>query len=490
MNIYKCFGACSVKISMFALALGLAACGGENSTSAPSNNLSEDEKNVTDKASWEYLNPEIAYGTLTDDRDGQVYRTVTIGTQTWMAENLNYAYTGVPYEYDGDSSNSTSWCRDNDPANCAKYGRLYTWSAAMDSAGIVDSNGVGKGCGVGNGCIGMARGVCPSGWHLPSYDEFETLIKYVDPDAESYGHIGNKHVRSSTAANRLKSKFEWDSVGVGLDTYGFSAISSGITYDPDADLSFYYAPAQFWSNDGNSREFAYSLIMYNNDETVVNWHAMSSAISVRCVKDSSSVTSSSSVASSSSSSVIPGTDPGSPVYGTLTDIRDNQVYKTVTIGTQTWMAENLNYAYTEPPFDVDYDTTGLCFLGDYCNGRLYTWAAAMDSASLVNSSGTGETVRGVCPSGWHLPSKKEWETLWDVCEVGDMTFTRMPVIVNHCSEYLKTSSILAGGNYAQFWSSTEEDEDRALRWYPLHDGYAIVSKNEKSSLFAVRCVQD
>ncbi len=77
----------------------------------------------------------VSTGTMTDSRDGQTYRTVKIGTQTWMAENLNYAYTGVPYNYSGNTSDSTSWCYKNEPENCAKYGRLYTWAAAMDSVG-------------------------------------------------------------------------------------------------------------------------------------------------------------------------------------------------------------------------------------------------------------------------------------------------------------------------------------------------------------------
>ena len=77
----------------------------------------------------------VVAGIMTDERDGQTYKTVKIGTQTWMAENLNYAYTGVPYKVDGNTSDSISWCYDNDPANCAKYGRLYTWAAAMDSVG-------------------------------------------------------------------------------------------------------------------------------------------------------------------------------------------------------------------------------------------------------------------------------------------------------------------------------------------------------------------
>ncbi|WP_290931336.1 FISUMP domain-containing protein, partial [Fibrobacter sp.] len=94
---------------------------------------------------------EPAEGTLTDTRDGKTYKTVTIGTQTWMAENLNYAYTGVPYKYtyidSSYTSDSTSWCYGDSLANCTKYGRLYTWAAAMDSVGTWSTNG--KGCGYG-----------------------------------------------------------------------------------------------------------------------------------------------------------------------------------------------------------------------------------------------------------------------------------------------------------------------------------------------------
>ena len=78
---------------------------------------------------------------MVDSRDKQLYRTVTIGNQTWMVENLNYAYTDVLFDYNGNTSDSTSWCFGDDPANCAKYGRLYTWAAAMDSVGEWSTSG-------------------------------------------------------------------------------------------------------------------------------------------------------------------------------------------------------------------------------------------------------------------------------------------------------------------------------------------------------------
>ena len=95
---------------------------------------------------------------MTDERDGQTYKTVTIGTQTWMAENLN-----LETDY--------SYCYNDSAEYCGKYGRLYTWAAAMDSVGTWSTNG--KGCGYGNVCSATypVRGVCPEGWHLPSHED-------------------------------------------------------------------------------------------------------------------------------------------------------------------------------------------------------------------------------------------------------------------------------------------------------------------------------
>ena len=214
--------------------------------------------------------------TLTDLRNGQTYKTVTIGDQTWMAENLNYAYTGVPYEYIKESevyaSDSMSWCYDNDPANCAKYGRLYTWAAAMDSVGTWSTNG--KGCGDGSTCspTGTIRGICPEGWHLPSKTEWNTLFTAV----------GGR----STAGKVLKSQTGWDDSGNGTDAFGFSALPAGYR-NSTGDYANEGYIANFWSSTEDYINSANSVYLYYSDvgAYLSYTYYKNYGRSVRCVKD-------------------------------------------------------------------------------------------------------------------------------------------------------------------------------------------------------------
>lgn len=215
--------------------------------------------------------------TLTDTRDGKTYKTVTIGDQTWMAENLNYAYTGVPYNKVTGSyvytSDSTSWCYDNDPANCAKYGRLYTWAAAMDSVGKWSTNG--KGCGYTNTCSPTypVRGICPEGWHLPSITEWNTLFKAV----------GGR----STAGAKLKSQTGWTAYDgiTNEDAFGFSALPAGYRNDDGYYHGEGYS-ANFWSSTEHGSNLAYLMILYYyyGNASLVNYDKYD-GYSVRCVKD-------------------------------------------------------------------------------------------------------------------------------------------------------------------------------------------------------------
>ena len=154
---------------------------------------------------------------LLDLRDSQEYRTVVIGEQTWMAQNLNYAYLELIYDLD----DSSSWCDRNEPDSCSKYGRYYLFQAAVDAMGVFGDGG--KGCYDFEQCESQElvkiqeplRGVCPLGWHLPSKEEFEQLVQFV----------GGKGL----AGKKLKSAEGWSEIsGVdGTDDYGFAILPGG-----------------------------------------------------------------------------------------------------------------------------------------------------------------------------------------------------------------------------------------------------------------------
>ena len=123
------------------------------------------------KLVWDLMNSEIEYEIFVDDRDGQVYRSVKIGEQVWMAENLNYAM-------------DESSCYGDYSENCQKYGRFYTWYAMMSA--------------------------CPTGWQRPLKSDFNTLIATVGG--------------ADMAGKALKSTNGWMDNGNGTDNYGFSAL--------------------------------------------------------------------------------------------------------------------------------------------------------------------------------------------------------------------------------------------------------------------------
>ena len=242
-----------------------SSSGGLSSSSSTesSSSVASCSSGVQSSSSVAYVDPStVVKGTITDSRDGQTYKTVTIGSQTWMAQNLNY-------------ETANSYCYGDSPSNCTKYGRLYTWAAAMDSAGTWSANG--KGCGYAKTCTPTypVRGVCPTGWHLPTKAEFETLFTAVGG--------------SSTAGTKLKSTSGWidfeGKSGNGVDTYSFSALPAGRRYYNEG-YNFEGSLADFWSSTETDSYNAYGMYL---DYIDVSAYLLSSSknygFSVRCVKD-------------------------------------------------------------------------------------------------------------------------------------------------------------------------------------------------------------
>lgn len=178
-------------------------------------------------------------GTFTDSRDGKTYKTVTIGTQTWMAENLAYKAKSGCYAY--------GWDSDNKKANAAKYGYLYEWKAAKKA--------------------------CPPGWHLPTKDEWEILI----------GYLGGEKV----AGLEMKSRVGWGENDKGTDRYGFSALPGGYRVD-NGDFDHLGDAAHWWTATEIDKYCAWNWIVFKGDPRIITGSygkSAGGAMSVRCVKD-------------------------------------------------------------------------------------------------------------------------------------------------------------------------------------------------------------
>lgn len=189
-----------------------------------------------------------------DARDKQIYKKVTIGTQTWMAENLNF-------ETDG------SRCYNDSAKYCAKYGRYYTWADAMDSAAVFSDNA--KGCGYDVECTikTPARGICPEGWHIPDSTEWRTL----------YSAMGE-----SSNAMQAKGFDGWPDA---TDAYGFTALPAGgymrgAFYDVGG-LARFWGATEFTEYDNHTADYWY----LRADGATCSFADENFALSVRCIKD-------------------------------------------------------------------------------------------------------------------------------------------------------------------------------------------------------------
>lgn len=259
------------------------------------------------------------------DYDYNAYGLITIGDQGWLQENMiaEHYSTGdsipcITGNSDWENTSEGAWCDyNNDAQNEKVYGHLYNWYVAHD-----------------------ARNICPEGFHVPTNDEYNALVSFLGGQLVAAG----KMKEAGTA--------HWSPPNTGANnSSGFTALpGSSRRWDGvfDGDLG---TDANFWSSSyAPTSGDGYAVSMDNEGGDIANNFEMEAerGLSIRCMQNS-------------------GSNPGQ-----FMDKRDGKVYKTIEIGTQTWMAENLNL-----------DTAGSwVYNDDEANaatyGRLYDFAQAND----------------------------------------------------------------------------------------------------------------
>jgi uncharacterized protein (TIGR02145 family) len=200
----------------------------------------DDKRTPIDKP----LLSDSTYGSYMDTRDGKTYRTIRIGKQTWMADNLNY------------ETGRGAWVYDNDNAALSNHGRLYNWEAAHEA--------------------------CFSGWHLPTDEEWKQLEMYLDmsqADADTFG------LRGGNVGTELKSGRGWGAGGEGTNETCFSALPSGYRFTNGTCYDSGYG-AYFWSSTALDETRAwFRSLGCDSGDVGRNATRKGFGFSVRCVKD-------------------------------------------------------------------------------------------------------------------------------------------------------------------------------------------------------------
>jgi len=513
------------------------------------------------------------------DKDGNVYHSVTIGTQTWMVENLKTtkyrngeSITNPTADADWAAAGFGAWCDyENTPANGTKYGHLYNWYAVNDN-----------------------RNIAPVGWHVASDAEWTTLENYVSANLGTSLNVAKALAATTDWATYSSTGTVGNNPALNNAT-GFSALPGGYRIS-DGAFNYQGTNGHWWSCTETNTSLAWYRNMYYSNSYVgrANYGVKADGFSVRCVKDNvptlsattpasaittTTATSGGDVTSDGASTITArgicwstatapttalstkttetgttgvftsamtnltagtkyyvrayatntlGTSYGSEVSFTtldapvdITDI-DGNVYHSVTIGTQTWMVENLKTtkyrdgeSITNPTAVADWAAAGFGAWCDYENtpangtkyGHLYNWYAVNDN-------------RNIAPVGWHVPTDAEWTTLINYVSANLGTSLSVAKALAATTDWTTDSgsgtignnlalnnatsfSALPGGYrdgdgsfsslgiYGNWWSSTEYSTSYA--WCrTMNYGYSDVYRGygNKASGFSVRCVRD
>lgn len=345
------------------------------------------------------------------DYDGNSYETVMIGKQCWMKENLRTTHYAngdtIPLATDR-RSYDRGYRYELPSADSSRVECFYNWQAA--ARGLFSQSKPSN-----------VQGVCPNGWHLPSEEEWKVLISYIN--SSDYQLNSNKLYIGKALASQSGWVVSPDTFAVGHQTAlnngsGFSALPVGGYFEAPAGQG---VTAEFWSSSITNYGSGYYLYLHSfRPYAALNTSDQRDGRSVRCLRNGPKPATEAKPQPVNPEDIAMDGQP-CPGYETVTDYDQNE-YKTVQIGPQCWMQENLRtthyadgkeiklgkeknntIAYRYAPADT------LKLVEKY--GFLYNWNAAMNGSKSSSSNPSG--VQGICPDGWHLPSLAEWQQLTD-----------------------------------------------------------------------------
>ena len=478
------------------------------------------------------------------DFDGNVYNTVGIGSQCWMAENLRTTHysDGAPIELNSSSSLTVPYryIPDNDTANVVAFGYLYNWAAVMNGATSSEANPSG------------VQGICPMGWHVPSKSEWKQLLDYVSGQANYVCGNDTQYIAKALAATYGWQGSTWG-CAPGHDQSTNNATGFGITPAGYPNSYLFGHRAYIWSctENSNSHNYAWTVYLQNMSSSVDSESSLYKTyeLSVRCLRNTggdSDMSQQIIELQEQMAELQARVDSLSDIVdecGCLSTFRcgtstisdyDGNAYSTVKLGGQCWMAENLRTTHYSDGDPIDLGTTTSTTIpyryypaSDSANvgtyGYLYNWAAVMNETTSTEANPSG--VQGVCPTGWHVPSDAEWTALkeyvssqdqyvcyyqnspnigkalasttgWNsststACGVGTTQSTNNATGFNArpAGNYYASGGN-GFGSYANFWTTTETSGNA----YSYNLSYTSPSLNRSSSGeasgFSVRCVRD
>ncbi len=374
--------------------------------------------------------PDFACGiSKVNDYDGNRYGTVKLGTQCWMKENLKTTHysdgTLIALSTDTSSVIPYRYNPGNSSFRVGTYGYLYNWRAVVRNE-------------VGN--TGHIQGVCPEGWHMPKQSEWDQLIAFVRSNDEYLCNgSSDKYLKAMAATTGWSTSSVECSPGNDMSSNnatGFGMLPGG-KVSRTGNISSVGTSGAYWTLAENGNVYRWPMF-FNSGGLSVNFgggydvsYYITEGMSVRCLRDEAE----------SSADLSPLQILLWQLQQQINDLQNTQgelevklfncgeqmkdvdgnLYNTIRMGTQCWMAENLRTTRYSDGTEIALSTdTSSSVAYRYSHsentppskfGFAYNWQAIMhgETSSSANPSG----VQGICPTGWHVPSMAEWRQLSD-----------------------------------------------------------------------------